>query len=414
MPFLLVLLSWMGFSSLTSSSPVPAGSTAPATATAEAGAAPASTVTPGAAPALSADAAWQLSPQAECEQQRRRDLALPVYCQGMALRGVIPDDDEALLALARQVMISTQLFFGDTRYGDSEARATGSMPAVGLGFAALLPAVADYARLGIGAHLDRQHSQRWLTRDLAGCGYGGTVSARIQDRGDLGRIDIGDQWAVGEYGCLEPAFAPRPGPASFWLYDVTSQDQGLQLKASGEMRRELIGLSLRASLPAVTLTLDPASSRLSQRADAMSYCANLPSTGPGKPDDGTCRDLAVLLERVELSRDSRVPGLIVREPAHFTLVLDRQPDGRHLGDGIRLDIVINHLEVPPRAVLPTRGDVIIMGRHDDRLILRFTPQGQAELQRLSATGQARTLIRPIATLYDYAAWLADIHRPARP
>ena len=357
---------------------------------------------------------WSMSPRAECERAEvDKAVSVPPYCNGLAARGEIPETPEQALVLARQIMINLQLAIGDNSY-DTRASNPNLFPLVSLNFSRQLGQLTNYARMKSDrqstlSYLDKRSAQQWIARDMAACALGGTVSGRIQDRGKIGQIDTGDLLSIGEFSCIDPRFSTAATPASFWLYEVTQRDYDqLKLKASGKMQRDLAGLSLQASIPETVFHMDIGQNPALYYKDAsMSYCIGSTATESSQ-NDTDCDQLAVLFEHMNLTRADLDQGLHLPGAGRFSISFDRQLASQHGQAPSSYDITTNEVASWPGSVMPHKGTVIIMGRHDIRLILTFQNDGSVTMRRTLPGGTNKLFPTASATeLFAYPLWSQD-------
>lgn len=358
---------------------------------------------------------WTLSPRAECERAEiDKAISTPPYCQGLSARGEIPEAPEAALALARQVMINIQLGFGDTEY-DARASRPDTFPLTSLNFSRQLGTLTNYTRMKSDrqntlSYLDKRTTQQWIARDLAACLLGGNVAGRVQDRGTIGQIDVGDVLSIGEFSCIDPRFSRADTPASFWLLEVAKREYDqLELTASGKMQRDLASVALRASIPETTLHLDLGPNPALHYENArMSYCIGTrqPGSQAGETD---CDQFAVLFENIHLIRTDLDQGLHLKGSGRFAIALDRKLASRNGKAPERYDITTDELASWPGNIMPHQGTVIIMGRHDARLILSFQPDGSMTMTRSLPGGSRQELpAAKAADVFSYAGWQQDV------
>jgi len=362
---------------------------------------------------------WPLSPRAECERQEiDASASTPPYCNGLTARGKIPEDAEQALILAREILINLQLAFGDNRY-DARATLPGTFPLTSLNFSRQLAVLTKPAKLkpyrqNALSYLDKDRSKQWIARDLEACAFGGSVAGRVQDRGKIGQTDAGDLLSIGEFSCLDPRFSSTKTPPSFWLYEVVKRDHDqMELAASGKMQRDLPGLSLQASIPETTLLLDADSkTSLHYKDAAFSYCIgwNAPDANATAAD---CNQIAVLFEHINMTMADLEQGMQLKDIGRFSIAFERELANAPNREPVRYDIFTENLASWPGQIMPHQGTVIIMGRHDARLMLRFQRNGSATMTRELNGGISTALpTRTAAELYAYAGWLQNL--PGQP
>lgn len=352
----------------------------------------------------------RLSPLAECEfaATRQQTASAPPYCASATLRGVIPEAPEDLARLASMTLVSIQLAFGNTHYSQLDGHDL--FPVISLNLNQYLGDVSNYAKMrslqdNALSYLDSQHAQQWLARDLVPCLLGGSISARVKDKGQIGRVDTGDQLSLSEANCLTASFSTPPGTASFQLYEVGAvTGPHMRLNVSGRLRRDLQGLAMTSSAPLGALDFsseDGGSVRYD--GNQIAYCIGAASTLEDSIDS-LCSRLAVVMKNIHATRSHLGHGLYLKDIGYFSIAYDKDLNSTHGIAASEYQITSFELKSAEKNALPEAGVLTIMGRFDERLILTFHGSGDTDMLRMNSRGEQQKQTLRTAELFRNTRW----------